>query len=252
MTDLNGRRIIVTGGASGMGEGLVRAFSDRGARVISLDVNEPAGARIAAEAGAGFVTCDVSEEESVREAFAVATAELDGLDVLVNAAGIAPSASGSDTGADLWNRVMAVNATGTFLTNVAAFAHLRDQGGRIINFSSAGGIVGYPGKAAYAAAKGAVLAWNRTIAVEWARYSITVNAMAPLIWTSMYDATRASMAPDALAEHDETMRGMIPLGGRLGDIASDLVPVVEFIAGDGSRFMTGQIFAVDGGCTMVR
>jgi NAD(P)-dependent dehydrogenase (short-subunit alcohol dehydrogenase family) len=249
---LSGRRVIITGGASGMGEGLVRAFPALGAKVVSLDLNEDAGAAVAAEAGAGFITCDVTSKQSVDGAFRAAVAQLGGLDVLIHAAGIAPGAPAEDITLDSWNQIMSVNATGTFLTNQAAFTHLKDHGGRIIDFASAAGVKGYPNKAAYAASKGAVLAWVRSVAVAWGKYGITVNAMAPAIWTPMYDKTRAAMTPEALTAHDEYQAAAIPIGGKLGDVQKDFVPVMAFLSGDGAGFMTGQVFAVDGGSLMVR
>jgi NAD(P)-dependent dehydrogenase (short-subunit alcohol dehydrogenase family) len=249
---LENRRIVVTGGASGMGAALVRALPEEGARVVSLDVNVE-GLGVAEEAGAAFVTCDVSSKESVDDAFLRATEHLGGLDVLIHAAGIAPGAPAEELSLDSWSKAMAVNATGTFLTNQAAFSYLRDAGGgRIINFASIAGIEGRPGKAGYSASKGAVVAWTRTVAVEWARYGITLNAVAPAIWTPMYDKTRRAMTPEELEAHDAQRAAMIPIGGKLGDPERDLVPVIVFLAGDGARFMTGQTFAVDGGMLKVR
>ncbi|MFB9187124.1 SDR family NAD(P)-dependent oxidoreductase [Dactylosporangium sucinum] len=250
--DLTGRRVIVTGGASGMGAGTVRGFSRLGAQVVSLDLNEEAGGAVAKEVGAAFLTCDVTSQESVESAVKGAAGILGGLDVLVNAAGIAPFGSAAETSLATWERIIAVNATGTFLTNVAVFPHLRDGGGRVINFASSAGIIGLPAKAAYSASKGAVVAWTRTLAIEWAPYGITVNAIAPAIWTPMYDKTRSEMSPEALAAHDAALKRTIPLGGRLGDIERDFLPVIAFVASPASRFMTGQMFAADGGLLPMR
>jgi len=252
-TELTGRRIIVTGGASGMGASLVRELPKRGARVFSLDLNAQAGAAVATAVGAvGFAAVNVADETSVVAAVNEACSQLGGLDVLIHAAGIAPSSPAEATSLALWEQVFAINATGTFLMNRAVFPHLKAKGGSIINFASAAGVVGLPNKAAYSAAKGAVLAWTRTVAQEWAAHNIRVNAIAPAIWTPMYDKTRTEMTPEQLAAHDAFMARMVPLGGKLGDMVEDFVPVLAFLASPGARFMTGQIFAIDGGTLMVR
>jgi NAD(P)-dependent dehydrogenase (short-subunit alcohol dehydrogenase family) len=254
MTDaqLDGRRIIVTGGASGMGAGLVRALPRLGARVVSLDLTADPGRELAESAGASFVAADVSDRESVVSAIDAAVELLGGLDVLIHAAGIAPGAPAEDIALADWDRIMSVNATGTFLANQAAFPHLRDGGGQILNFASAAGVQGYPMKAAYAASKGAVLAWTRSVAIEWAKHRITVNCIAPAIWTPMYDKTRASMTPEQLEQHDAVMAKAVPLGGKLGDVDRDFVPVIAFLSNVGAGFMTGQVFPIDGGTLMMR
>lgn len=248
---LSGRRIIVTGGASGMGAGLVRALPKLGARVVSLD-RSLAGRAIADEAGAYFTAVEITDAASVAEAVETAVGALNGLDVLIHAAGVAPGGAAEAISLAEWDMTLTVNATGTFLINQAVFPHLREAGGAIINFVSAAGIEGYPGKAAYAAAKGAVVAWTRSIAREWAVHNIRVNAVAAAIWTPMYDATRAAMTPDQLTLHDEAMRRAIPLGGRLGDVDADFAPVIVFLASEDARFITGQILPVDGGAIMMR
>ena len=253
MKSLSEQRIIVSGGASGMGRSLVEALPGLGAKVVSLDLNVQTGSTIAETAGAHFVACDVTQEPSVQNAFRAAVDYLGGLDVLVHAAGITPGCAAENISLEEWNRVMSVNATGSFLTNVAAFPYLqRNGGGSILNFASAAGVQGYVGKAHYAASKGAVLAWVRTLAGEWGKHNIRVNAVAPAIWTPMYDKTRASMSTEQLARHDELMQGAVPLGGKLGDVKEDFLPIMAFLCSDDAHYMTGQVFAIDGGILMMR
>ena len=125
---LTGRRVVITGGASGMGAGLVRAFPQLGAQVVSLDLARDPGASIAQDAGAKFVAADVSDLDSVKSAVDEAVSLLGGLDVLIHAAGIAPGGPAEDITLATWSTVMSINATGTFLTNQAAFEHLKDSG----------------------------------------------------------------------------------------------------------------------------
>lgn len=235
-----------------MGAAVSSSFAADGAHVVSFDIDDAEGARIAAEAGATFIHCDVSDEASVARAFDRVARELGGLDVLVHAAGIAPGKAAQDITASGWDKIFAVNARGTFLTNQAAFGLMKDKGGRIINFASAAGITGLPNKAHYSATKGAVIAWTRTVAQEWGRNGITVNCVSPAIETPMYRKTRSLMTPEALSALDAKLAADMPIDGRLGDPDRDLVPVLRFLAGPGSRFITGQILSVDGGLTMVR
>ena len=250
---LEGRRIIVTGGASGIAAAAVRAYAREGARVASLDVNDETGLRVARDAGqhATYFHCDVSQRRDVFEVFGRAVAALGGLDVLAHVAGVERGMPAEDIDDAEWDLVFDVNVKGTLYTNQAAFRHMKERGGRIINFGSGAAIRGQRGSAHYSAAKAAIMAWTRTAAQEWARYGITVNSVVPASWTPMYDAHRARMSEEERTTHDMSMRYVIPLGGRLGDPERDITPVMVFLAGDGARFITGQAIAVDGGMIML-
>ena len=250
---LEGKRVIVTGVAGGIGASALKAIAAAGARVAGLDVSDEAGGAVVAQANAAgpgrahYLHCDIRRRDAVNAAFAEAVGWLGGLDALVNVAGVQHAAPAEDITDAEWDLIFDVNTRGTLNTNQAAFPHLRERGGRILNFASAAGVVGLPGCAHYSASKAAVLGWSRTVAKEWARFDITVNAIAPGMWTPMYDATRARLDEEGLKAHDAMMARAIPLGGRLGDPDRDLAPVLVFLLGDGARFITGQTLAVDGG-----
>jgi NAD(P)-dependent dehydrogenase (short-subunit alcohol dehydrogenase family) len=249
---LDGKRVIVSGGAHGIGAAVVRAFVREGARVVCTDIDDEVGRKLVAEAGAvAYERCDVTRRAEVEAAFARAARELGGLDALVNPAGIEAAWPAEDIPDEEWDRVFDIHVRGTFHTNQVAFRYLRDGGGRIINFGSGAGIRGQRGSAHYSAAKGAIMAWTRTVAQEWARYGITVHSVVPAAWTQQYDDHRARMTPDQLAAHDRMMLSTVPLGGRLGDAERDIAPVVVFLASDLSHFMTGQAIVVDGGMIML-
>lgn len=157
---LDGKQIIVTGGAKGMGAALARDLVAQGAVVVALDIDEPSadGAGDADTGGAlRFLRCDVADEAAVQSAMREGHGWMGGLWGLVHAAGMATSAPAEAFDLDTWERIFAVNARGTFLTNRAAFPMLRQAGGRILNFATAAGMTGLRGKAHYAATKGAVL-----------------------------------------------------------------------------------------------
>jgi 3-oxoacyl-[acyl-carrier protein] reductase len=177
--------------------------------------------------------------------------ELGGLDVLVNAAGSwQPGVPGQITSAEI-DSLLETNVKATILTNQAAHAQMRGSGGQIINFGSAEAVMGSPIAAVYAATKGAVQAWTRSAAKAWGADRVTVNALAPAVQTAGADRLREFLGPDAAAYIDQQIKLSIPLGGKLGDPAGDLGPVLVFLAGEGAGFITGQLIPVDGGLVMV-
>jgi NAD(P)-dependent dehydrogenase (short-subunit alcohol dehydrogenase family) len=244
----------VTGAAGASGSAAARAFAREGARVVALDVDDERGRKVAAEIGpaASYLHCDVSRRAEVDEAFARAVAWLGGLDILAHAGGIWRGGKpAEEIGDGEWEEMLAIVATGTRNVNQAAFPYLRERGGRILNFGSGSGIRGQRGAAHYAAAKGAVMAWTRTIAQEWARYGITAHSIVPAVRSAMHESFLGGLSREQRAAHARAMQSAIPLGGDSGDADRDLAPVLVFLASDMSHFMTGQAIPVDGGMVML-
>jgi NAD(P)-dependent dehydrogenase (short-subunit alcohol dehydrogenase family) len=256
--EISGKRVIVTGGARGIGAAAVSVLAAEGARVVSFDVLDELGEQVAAETTtqgtgtAGYRHVDISDRAAVVDATASAVAELGGLDTMVNIAGIERRCPAEDLSEADWDEVFGVNVKGTLFTNQAAFPHLKERGGSIVNFGSDAALRPYVDGAHYSASKGAVISFTRTIAGEWGRYGIRANAVVPAIWTPMYDEYRERLTPEQLTAHEAQMAERIPLGGRLGDPVGDLAPVLVFLTSDASRFMTGQIVSVNGGNQQVR
>ncbi|QRY50910.1 SDR family NAD(P)-dependent oxidoreductase [Mycolicibacterium septicum] len=244
---LHGRRILVTGGASGIGAAAVDVLSAAGAQVVATYHRTPPPDR----PSVAWVQCDLREAGAVDAMTASAAQTMGGLDVLVHAAGLwQPGIPGQIEVAEI-DYLVDTNLKATILTNQAAYAAMRGTGGRIINFGSAEAVMGSPISAVYAATKGAVQAWTRSAAKAWAAEHVTVNALAPAVDTPGADRLREFLGPEMATLVDQQMKMTIPLGGALGDPARDLGPVLVFLAGDGAGFITGQLIAVDGGLTML-
>ena len=253
---IEGKKIIVTGSASGMGEATLKAYVQAGASVIGMDVSDDTGGLICENAnkdGPGkcsYLHVDVSDKSSVSDAFANANDILGGLDVLAHPAAIQRSSDASEVSVEDWDLMFAINVKGTMLTNQIAQSYMKfNGGGSIINFGSISGLRPEPAASAYSAAKGAVHSWTRTAAGSWGKDNIRVNAILPAMATPMYRAARErSSEEENLASH---WRNSVPiaLGQEYGDPEKDLAPVMIFFASDASKFITGQLIPVDGGQT---
>ncbi|EAT07573.1 SDR family oxidoreductase [Sphingobium sp. 10 DY56-G10] len=257
--DLAGKKIIVTGGAQGIGAAIVRAYVAAGAMTVAMDLQEELGHRTAAEANehgpgqATFQLLNVTDRSAVDKAFGEATARLGGLDVMVNVAGVQSFVDVIQVDEAAYRRLFDINVLGTMNTNGAAYLAMKPSGnGAIINFGSESGLTGEPDNAVYGATKGAVHTWTRSVARQWGPDGIRVNAVLPYVVTPMYQKFRDALSPEALARHDHEVQTAIPLGGKFGDADKELAPVLVFLASDASRFITGQMLAVDGGLVSVR
>jgi 3-oxoacyl-[acyl-carrier protein] reductase len=256
--NLADKRIIVTGGSQGIGEAAVRAYVHAGAKVFSLDINCELGAAVAKKISltgpgtAKFLQCDVSNRGEVDAAFDAAAAAMGGLDVLAHIAGVHRHAPTHDVPDEVLSWIYAVNVNGTIYANGAAYRHMAETGGAIINFGSESGLTAEINNAVYGSSKAAVHTWTRSVAREWGPKRIRVNAVLPYVVTPMYARFREALSPDELAAHDRATAEQIPLGGKFGDPNTDLAPVLVFLASESSRFITGQLIPVDGGLISVR
>lgn len=241
------RVALVTGSSSGIGRGVALAFAREGADVI---VNHPSAAEAHAAAdlvaaigqlGRRAMACqaDVSDEAAVAEMAQTALEGFGRVDILVNNAGVAASAPVQDIAVADWDRVLAVHLRGTFLVTRALLPQMLARGsGRIINTASQLAYKGAPGFAHYTAAKGAILSFTRTLALELGRSGITANCVAP-------GATRTPMLEDVPEEVLDAIRAGIPLG-RLAEV-DDIVPSYVFLASEDARHYQGQCISPNGG-----
>ena len=240
-----GRTALVTGGAKGIGEAIVRRLTAEGATVAIGDVDTEGAERVAGETGAEVVRLDVTDPESARAGIG----GRDGLDVLVNNAGMDEFGFFADTDPGLWERVLAVNLTGVLACTHAALPGMQEAGyGRIVNIASEAGRVGSKGSAVYSAAKGGVISFTKTIARENARFGVTVNAIAP----GPIDTPLLRRATDLgeLGERIvETMKGATQLR-RLGQ-PEEVAAAVAFLASEEAAYVTGETLGVSGGLGMV-
>jgi 2-hydroxycyclohexanecarboxyl-CoA dehydrogenase len=242
---LEGRSALVTGGAKGIGEAIVRRLRAEGARVTIGDVDTEGAERVAAEVGADAVPLDVTDPDSARAAVDGAG----GLDVLVNNAGMDEFSFFTDTDPGLWERVLAVNLKGVLACTHATLPRMQRAGyGRIVNIASEAGRVGSKGSAVYSAAKGGVIAFTKTIARENARFGITANAIAPgPIDTPLL--RRATELGELGERIIETMKGATQVR-RLGQ-PDEVAAAVAFLASEEAAYVTGETLGVSGGLGMV-
>uniref|UniRef100_Q07U15 2-hydroxycyclohexane-1-carbonyl-CoA dehydrogenase n=1 Tax=Rhodopseudomonas palustris (strain BisA53) TaxID=316055 RepID=Q07U15_RHOP5 len=253
MARLQNKTVVITGGGGGIGGATCRKFAQEGAKVAVLDLNLEAAEKVAAEIRAAGGTaeafkCDIADRASVDEAVAATHTKLGPIDVLVNNAGwdIFKPFAKSDPAE--WEKLIAINLTGALHMHHAILPGMVERRyGRVVNIASDAARVGSSGEAVYAACKGGLVAFSKTLAREHARHGITVNVVCPGPTDTALLAGVTSGAPNP-EKLVEAFTKAIPLG-RLGQ-PDDLAGAIVFFGSDEASFVTGQVLSVSGGLTM--
>jgi 2-hydroxycyclohexanecarboxyl-CoA dehydrogenase len=243
---LDGKRVLITGGASGIGKATVLEFARCGAQVICADINDAKAAEVAKEAAAaGFaietVAVDLADPKSARRCAADVIARHARVDMLINAAGWNDIKPFIDNSPDYMDRVIAVNLGGPVHLTQALLPPMIAAGkGKIVNVSSDAGRVGSGGETVYAAAKGGVIAFTKSLAREVARYTINVNCVCPGPTDTPMLATRPDKLREAFIKAIPFHRFAKP---------QEIADAILFFASSRSDYVTGQILSISGGLT---
>jgi NAD(P)-dependent dehydrogenase (short-subunit alcohol dehydrogenase family) len=253
MSRFEGRSVIVTGGAKGIGAAICRAFAEEGARVMCADVDVAAGEALAsAPTGCGeirFFRSDVSEAQDGADLVAATVAAFGGVDVLCNNVGIQPTDSYQrlhEVAEAAWDRILDVNLKSFFLVSRGCIPHMLSAGaGVIINTASVQGLQSAKGVPAYAASKGAILSLTRQMALDYAEDGIRVLAVNP----GTIDTPLVDEALEAIGGDEQAIRVSMAAAHPMNRIGQprEIAKVVLFLASDDASFMTGESVCVDGG-----
>jgi NAD(P)-dependent dehydrogenase (short-subunit alcohol dehydrogenase family) len=254
-----GRHAVVTGGGRGLGAVIASALAARGANVTVMGRTKPALEAHAAalRSGSGVrahaVVCDVSDPASVARAFASAVAGESPIDILVNNAGVSEAGPSVDVSLESWNRIIQTNLTGAFLCIQQVLpAMISRRAGRIVNVASVAGLKGFGDVAAYCASKHGVIGLTRAIAIETARYGITVNAVCPG-YTDDTDMLRTAVENVmATGKSEDAARALLARHSRRGTLITpeEVDDAVVWLSSPGASAMTGQAIAVTAGEVM--
>lgn len=246
---LQNRVALITGGGTGIGAGIARAFAREGAQVVICGRREEPLKEIVDEIDRGggeaiYCVADISSQEQIQEMIETITMKFGSVDILVNNAGVFIPDDVTSTSEQEWDRVMDIDAKGVYLVSKAVLPDMIKKGsGKIINIASIAGLIGFEKSAAYCAAKGAVVNLTREMALDYAPKGICVNAIAPGVIDT--DMTKAFLSNE---QAKQAFLRKTPVG-RVGT-PEDIAYGAMYLASDESDFIVGQTFVIDGGWTI--
>lgn len=247
---LKNKIAVITGGASGIGGAGTKRFAAEGATVIVLDINDKAGQALESELdNVVYIHTDISQEDSVKDAFEQIANTYGRVDVLYNNASVFLGGRDGVLGnieENVWKKVLSINLDGTYHCTKYALPLMMENGGAIINTASSAGVVGIPGCAAYTATKGATVTLTRSLAVDYGKYNIRTNCIAPAaIETEM---VKQSNLNDPNFDNAFFLKQITPL--RRWGKPEDVAALAVFLASDDASYLNGVVIPCDGGITI--
>ena len=243
-----GKRVLLTGGASGIGQATAELFASEGAAVAIGDVDIAGAQTMAEKLGGRAFAYDARDPAAAPKLVADAQAALGGIDILLNIAGIMTWGRIEETDTSAWQRTLDINLSGPFYLTQAALAPLKASKGCIVNVASASGLHPVYGTSAYGISKAGVIALTKSTSLEWARHGIRVNAIAPGgVNTPMHEKTMAAGGFDPAIFAEAAGRNMPKLTDRDSCSPAEIAAAIAYLASDEARYATGTILILDGG-----
>lgn len=243
-----GKRVLLTGGASGIGRATAELFAREGAHIAIGDVDVGGASAVAQALGGCAFSYDARDPSAAAQLVDLAVAALGGIDILLNIAGIMTWGRFEETSASAWQRTIDINLSGPFYMIQAAIGHLKQSKGNVVSIASAGGMHPVYGTSAYGVSKAGVIAVTKSAALEFARHGVRVNAVAPGgVATPMHEKSTAGGDVDPAIFQEAAGRNMPKLTDRPACTPEEIAAAVAYLASDDARYATGTILLLDGG-----
>lgn len=242
------KRVLLTGGASGIGRATAERFAAEGARIAIGDVDLAGASAVAEQLGGTAFSYDARDPEAAKKLVADAVGALGGIDILLNVAGIMTWGRFEETSPAAWQRTLDINLSGPFYLIQAAIPHLKGSKGNIVSVASAGGLHPVYGTSAYGVSKAGVIAVTQAASLEYARFGVRVNAVAPGgVATPMHEKSTAGGGVDPAIFEEAAGRNMPKLTDRPACTPEEIAASIAYLASDEARFVTGTALVIDGG-----